>query len=238
MDKERRTGRWVPGPAFFWVARSAPDANQGLSQFQPRVYTGSDKRVCHFEGGTAPVSRTADRLAPTEKSAVGHGQARCGARFRRPRARGRVPPIRPFRIRDTDSRNPVCKWCAPWLEAHGAPHRELSFRGSAALHLRLPRAQGATEKSTVGMPVAGFGAPALALSGRVATARVVRAAASGHAVAEIGFLGPATRVASRECGAAGPRNDTSVFIRRVRAPPNDSGSHDSLPVHTESSHLV
>jgi hypothetical protein len=88
------------------------------------------------------------------------------------------------------------------------------------------------------MPVAGFGAPALALSGRVATARVVRAAASGHAVAESRFLGPATRVASRECGAAGPRNDTSVFIRRVRAPLNDSGSHDSLPVHTESSHLV
>jgi hypothetical protein len=88
------------------------------------------------------------------------------------------------------------------------------------------------------MPVAGFGAPALALSGRVATERVVRATASGHAVAEIRFLGPATRVASRECGAAGPRNDTSVFIRRVRAPLNDSGSHDSLPVHTELSHLV
>jgi hypothetical protein len=54
--------------------------------------------------------------------------------------------------------------------------------------------------------------PVLALSGLVATARMVRAAASGHAVAESRFLGPATRVASRKCSAAGPRNDTSVFI--------------------------
>jgi hypothetical protein len=53
---------------------------------------------------------------------------------------------------------------------------------------------------------------ALAQSCLVATGRVVRAAASGHAVDEIGFLGPATRAASRKCGAAGPRNDTSVFI--------------------------
>jgi hypothetical protein len=53
--------------------------------------------------------------------------------------------------------------------------------------------------------------PALALSGLVATARVVRAAASGHAVAESRFLGPATRAASRKCSAAGPRNDRSRF---------------------------
>jgi hypothetical protein len=102
-----------------------------------------------------------------------------------------------------------------------APHRELSFRGSAALHSRLPGTRGATEKSTVGMPVSGSGAPALALSGLVVTARLARAAASGHRVAEIGFLGPATRVASRKCGAAGPRNDTPVYAapetRRVAA---------------------
>jgi hypothetical protein len=53
---------------------------------------------------------------------------------------------------------------------------------------------------------------ALALSGLVSTACLVRAAAFGHAVAESRFLGPATRVASRKCSAAGPRNDTSVFI--------------------------
>jgi hypothetical protein len=199
-----------------------------------------------------------------------------------------------------------------------APHRALSFRGSAAPHRRVPHTRGATEKSTVGMPVDSFGArhwpcpdssrphvrcglprratqsprvdfsalppasraesaarpglemthpfssrraratptsyrkppltprpvisrerrtspagtphpwrdreiycryvggqlrrPALALSGLVATACLVRAAASGHAVAESRFLGPATRVASRKCSAAGPRNDTSVFI--------------------------
>jgi hypothetical protein len=119
-----------------------------------------------------------------------------------------------------------------------APHRELSFRGSAALHLRLPRARARPRNLLSACRWPASALPALALSGRVVPAGMVRAAASGHAVAASRFLGPAPRVASRECGAAGPRNDTSVFIRRVRAPLNDSWSHDSLPVHTESSYLV
>ena len=46
--------------------------------------------------------------------------------------------------------------------------------------------------------------PALALTGLVATARPVRAAASGHAVAESRFLGPATIGARQkvQCGRA------------------------------------
>jgi hypothetical protein len=68
--------------------------------------------------------------------------------------------------------------------------------------------------------------PAPALSGRVATARLVRAAASDHAVAETGFLGPATRVASRMCSAAGPRNDRSVFIPQITPNAERLGSRD------------
>jgi hypothetical protein len=67
-----------------------------------------------------------------------------------------------------------------------------------------------------------------ALSGLIATVCMARAAASGHAVAEIGFLGPATRVASRKCSAAGPRNDTSrCHPAGCVAAPDDSESHCS-----------
>jgi hypothetical protein len=58
------------------------------------VYAVSHERVCHFEGGASPLSRTADRRAPTEKSTVGHGQARHGARFRRPPVHG-CGPVNP-----------------------------------------------------------------------------------------------------------------------------------------------
>jgi hypothetical protein len=58
------------------------------------------ERVCHFEGGASPDSRTADRMAPTEKSTVGHGQVHRGARFRRPPVRGCLPSIGPFRDRE------------------------------------------------------------------------------------------------------------------------------------------
>jgi hypothetical protein len=55
-----------------------------------------------------------------------------------------------------------------------ASYRELSFRGSAARKSRLPPTQGATEKSTVGMPVDSLGARHWPWSGLVATARVAR----------------------------------------------------------------
>jgi hypothetical protein len=95
-------------------------------------------------------------------------------------------------------------------------HRRLSFRRRRHPTLAVPQTRAPTEKSTRPRrrPVV---RPAPALSGRTMTASPARAAASGHAVAESRFLGPATRVASRKCSAAGPRNDTSVFIRRVSA---------------------
>jgi hypothetical protein len=101
-----------------------------------------------------------------------------------------------------------------------APHRELSFRGSAAPHQRLPHTRRATEKSIVRMPVAGSERPGLALSGRVTTGSRARAAASTLALTGSRFLGPATRVARRWFSAGGPRNDTSVCIpQRARLTP-------------------
>jgi hypothetical protein len=140
-----------------------------------------------FRGSAAPRQRVPHTQGATEKSTVGMPAAGFGARhwpcpaLSRPHAWCGLPrQATPWPRVDFSALQPASRAenpARPGLEMthpvsirQGARqrrttewktlsvHPELSFRGSAAPRQRVPHTQGATEKSTVGVPVAGFGA--------------------------------------------------------------------------------